>query len=137
MGFKGDLTLDCCVSVCVCASLQVLPLEWICLSWEGRRGGRTVAGASLETVEAAGNDQQVIWQLGMRSSIPEVAGSGDDQRCDLVRPKSSAGWHFLLLLLLAAVAVVGAAGERPARCQLCSQALLLAAQWNASPPGST
>ena len=94
-----------------------------------------MAGASLETVEAAGNDQQVIWQLGMRSSIPEVAGSGDDQRCDLVRPRSSAGWH--LLLLLAAVAVVGAAGERPARSQLCSQALLLAARWNASPPGST
>ena len=95
MGFKGDLTLDCCVSVCVCVSLQVLPLEWICPSWEARRGGRTVAGASLETVEAAGNDQQVIWQLGMRSSIPEVAGSGGDQRCDLVRPKSSAGWHLL------------------------------------------
>ena len=96
-----------------------------------------MAGASLETVEAAGNDQQVIWQLGMRSSIPEVAGSGDDQRCDLVRPKSSAGSHLLLLLLLAAVAAVGAAGEHPARCQLCSQALLLAAQWSASPPGST
>ena len=98
-----------------------------------------MAGASLETVEAAGNDQQVIWQLGMRSSIPEVAGSGDDQRCDLVQPKSSAGWHLLLLLLLllAAVAVVGAAGGRPARCQLCSRALLLAAQWSASPPGST
>ena len=100
-----------------------------------------MAGASLETVEVAGNDQQVIWQLGMRSSIPEVAGSGGDQRCDLVRPKSSAGWllHLLLLLLLllAAVAAVGAAGERPARCQLCSQAPLLAAQWNASPPGST
>ena len=98
-----------------------------------------MAGASLETVEAAGNDQQVIWQLGMRSSIPEVAGSDDDQRCDLVRPRSSAGWHrhLLLLLLLAAVAAVGAAGERPARSQLCSQVLLLAAQWNASPPGST
>ena len=97
-----------------------------------------MAGASLETVEAAGNDQQVIWQLGMRSSIPEVAGSGDDQRCDLVRPKSSADWHLhLLLLLLAAVAAVGAAGERPARSQLCFQALLLAARWSASPPGST
>ena len=96
-----------------------------------------MAGASLETVEAAGNDQQVIWQLGMRSSIPEVAGSGDDQRCDLVRPRSSAGWHRHLLLLLAAVAAVGAAGERLARSQLCSQALLLAARWSASPPGST
>ena len=96
-----------------------------------------MAGASLETVEVAGNDQQVIWQLGMRSSIPEVAGSDDDQRCDLVRPRSSAGWHLHLLLLLAAVAAVGAAGEHPARCQLCSQALLLAAQWSASPPGST
>ena len=99
-----------------------------------------MAGASLETVEAAGNDQQVIWQLGMRSSIPEVAGSGGDQRCDLARPRSSAGWHLLLLLLLllpAAVAAVGAAGERLARSQLCSQALLLAARWSASPPGST